>query len=446
MSMEIMIVAGEASGDAHAAELVVELRRRHPELHFFGCGGARLAGAGCELLVRAEELAVVGLFEVVAHLPRIHGLLRRLRQALRRRRPAAVILVDFPDFNLRLAAAAHRGGVPVIYFISPQLWAWRSGRVKIIQRTVRRMICIFPFEAGFYAQHGVEVAAVGHPLVERIATARPHLPDGPAWRRELGVPAESTLIALLPGSRRREIAFHLPVMLEAARQLRLETAPGRELEFVIPVAPTLDAATMRAGIQSVMSGPPPPWLHLVSAERGYAAVANARLAIVASGTATVETALLGTPMVVIYRLSPWTYRIGRRWVKTPHYAMVNLIYDWRGDWRGPQRGHAAHPACAHAGPGTPVPRPDAALSGERAVPELIQDACNAGAIVHWAHRLLPDSPDNEARRQMIYALEQVRLKLGEPGAIARAATAIEEALAPHFMPGPASAPTAKALT
>src|SRR6185437_10038566 len=134
------------------------------------------------------------------------------------------------------------------------------------------MICIFPFEAGFYAQHGVEVASVGHPLVERIATARPHLPDGPAWRRELGVKAESTLIALLPGSRQREIAFHLPVMLEAARQLRLETAPGRELEFVIPVAATLDAAAVRAAIQTAMSGPTPAWLHLVSAEQGYAAV------------------------------------------------------------------------------------------------------------------------------------------------------------------------------
>jgi lipid-A-disaccharide synthase len=267
------------------------------------------------------------------------------------------------------------------------------------------MICIFPFEAGFYAQHGVEVAAVGHPLVERIATARPHLPEGRAWRRELGVTAESTLIALLPGSRQREIAFHLPVMLEAARQLRLEQEPGQEMEFVIPIAPTLDAASVQAEIQLAIQGPQPPWLHLVKAERAYAAVANARLAIVASGTATVETALLATPMVVIYRLSAWTYRIGRRWVKTPHYAMVNLI------------------------------------AGERAVPELIQDGCNAGAIVHWAHRLLPDS---EERQRMRYALEQVRLKLGGPGAIARAATAIEETLAPDFMLGPA--PITKAHT
>src|SRR5690348_6800147 len=145
MGMEIMIVAGEASGDAHAAELVMELKRRHPELRVFGCGGHHLAAAGAELLVRAEELAVVGLFEVVAHLPRIYGFFRRLRRAMIERRPRAVILVDFPDFNLRLARAAHRARVPVIYFISPQLWAWRSGRVRTIQRTARRMICMFPF-------------------------------------------------------------------------------------------------------------------------------------------------------------------------------------------------------------------------------------------------------------------------------------------------------------
>lgn len=369
-----MIVAGEASGDAHAAELVAELKCRHPELHVFGCGGERLQAAGCELLVRAEELAVVGLFEVVAHLPRIFGYYRRLRRALRQRRPQAVILVDFPDFNLRLARAARRAGVPVIYFISPQLWAWRSGRVKIIQRTVRRMICIFPFEPEFYARRGVEVAGVGHPLVERVAAARAALPVA-----QPGAPR----IALLPGSRRREVAFHLPVMVAAARQLRQQHGP--ELEFVIPVAPTLHADDLRAALGE----PWPEWLHLVSAAQGYAVVAQARLAVVASGTATVETALLGKPMIVIYRLSPWTYRLGRRFVKTPHYAMVNLI------------------------------------AGERAVPELIQEGCNADAIVHWANRLLPEGRE---RQLMIDALQRVGEKLGGPGAIARAATAVEEAL------------------
>jgi lipid-A-disaccharide synthase len=380
--MEMMIVAGEASGDAHAAELVMELKRRHPELRVFGGGGQHLAAAGAELLVRAEELAVVGLFEVVAHLPRIYGFYRRLRRAMIARRPRAVILVDFPDFNLRLARAAHRAGVPVIYFISPQLWAWRRGRVRTIQRTVRRMICIFPFEPAFYARHGVEVTGVGHPLVDRVEAAQASLPTPEAWRLRLGTAPNATLVALLPGSRRREVSFHLPIMLEAARQLR-EQHP--ELEFVIPVAPTLDAA----GLRAAAGGAWPAWAHVVGPDEGYAAIARARLAIVASGTATVETALLGTPMVVIYRLSALTYRLGRRLVKTPHYAMVNLI------------------------------------AGARVVPELIQAECNAGAIVHWANRLLPDGAE---RREMSDALQQARSKLGEAGAIARAATAIEEAL------------------
>ena len=378
--MEMMIVAGEASGDAHAAELMAELRRRRPDLHFFGCGGERMAAAGCEILVSSAELGLVGLFEVLAHLPRVYGLLRRLRQALRQRRPAAVILVDFPDFNLRLARTAHRCHIPAIYFISPQLWAWRSGRVKLIRRTIRRMICIFPFESDFYARHGIEVAAVGHPLVDRIAHTC--LPDADAFRRQLGVDEASTLIALLPGSRRREIHFHLATMLEAAARLRA----GRDIAFVLPVAPALAIAELRAAIPPALRAS----IHLVDSSQTYAALTHARLAVVASGTATVETALIGTPMVVIYRLSSWTYRLGRRWVRTPHYAMVNLI------------------------------------AGKAVVPELIQDRFEASAIVNWANKLLPDGSE---RDQMRRDLQTVRLRLGEPGAIQRAATAVEQALA-----------------
>ncbi|HEY7855400.1 MAG TPA: lipid-A-disaccharide synthase [Terriglobales bacterium] len=378
--MEMMIVAGEASGDAHAAELMIELRRRHPDLRFFGCGGPRMAGAGGELLVSASELAVVGLAEVVRHLPRIHGLLRRLRRALRQRRPMAVILVDFPDFNLRLAAAAAAAGIPAIYFVSPQLWAWRSGRVRQIQRHVKRMICIFPFEQEFYKTHGVEVDSVGHPLVERIASAT--LPSPQEFRSAQGISSSSTIVALLPGSRRRELEFHLPSMLEAARCLHAE----RDIDFVLPVAATLDRAMVEAQIPPPMRG----YTHLVDSTNAYAAVAHARLAVVASGTATVETALLGTPMIVVYRLSRLSYQMGRRMVKLPRYAMVNLI------------------------------------AGREVVPELIQSEFEPGAIVDWAHRLLEDGP---SRNQMILDLDEVRRRLGAPGAIARAASAVESALA-----------------
>ncbi|HXE31646.1 MAG TPA: lipid-A-disaccharide synthase [Terriglobales bacterium] len=377
--MEWMIIAGEASGDAYAAEVVTELRRRHPDWRFFGCGGKRLAETGAEILVSADQLGVVGLLEVVTHLPRIYGFFRRLRQAMLARRPAAVILIDFPDFNLRFAKAAHRAGVPVLYFVSPQLWAWRSGRVKQIRKTVRRMICIFPFEEDFYRRHQVAVAAVGHPLVERIAAARRRFPPEARFREENGLPLEAELIALLPGSRHRELEFHLPALLQAAAQLHAETGA----HFVLPVAPSLSPESVAHSIPAAMRE----YVHLLPPAAAYAGIACARLAIVASGTATVETALLGTPMIVIYRLSPWTYRLGRSWVKVPHYAMVNLI------------------------------------AGREAVPELIQEGLSAAAIVNWAHRLLPDGKE---RQQMRLDLEQVSRQLGEPGAIARAASAMEE--------------------
>ncbi|MGH9480952.1 MAG: lipid-A-disaccharide synthase [Terriglobales bacterium] len=392
MPLELMIVAGEASGDAHAAELITALRRRHPGLHCFGCGGERMAAAGCELLVSVSQLAVMGLAEVVTHLPRLHRLWRELRQALRRRRPAGIVLVDFPDFNLRLAAAAHAAGIPVVYFISPQLWAWRSGRVKQIRRTVRRMICIFPFEPGFYARQGVEVAGVGHPLVDRIAQARRELPSVADFRAGIGAGSGATLIALLPGSRRRELDYHLPTMLEAAARLRAEPGSGPPCEFVLPVAPTLTAAAVAAIIPERLR----PAIHLVASTQMYAALTHSRLAIVASGTATVETAMLGTPMIVVYRLSAWSYWLGRNLVRTPHVAMVNLIAD------------------------KPV------------VPELIQSAFRVENVLNWVHRLLPES---EQRLQMQQDLALVSQRLGPPGAIERAAEEVERTL--RLQPTPA---------
>ncbi|MHB8735581.1 MAG: lipid-A-disaccharide synthase [Terriglobales bacterium] len=375
MPDELMIVAGEASGDLNAALLISELRRQFPELRVFGCGGDALQAAGCELLVDASELAVVGLFEVVRHLPRIHRLYRRLRTALRSRRPRGLVLVDFPDFNLRLARDAHTAGIPVVYFISPQLWAWRSGRVRQIRRHVRRMLCIFPFEEAFYARHGVAVDYVGHPLVDLV---RPREPREAFFARH-GLDPSIPLIALLPGSRRRELDFHLPILLEAARGLQA----SQPVQFVLPLAPTLDGDEVAQRLAAE------PGLVQLIRDGTYDAVAHARLAIVASGTATVETALLRTPMVVIYRLSPWTYALGRRLVKTPYYAMVNLIV------------------------------------GQRGVPELIQDRLTAPAVIDWARQLLVDGP---VRTQQLTHLDAVRERLGAPGAIGRAAAAVARTL------------------
>ncbi|MGH9468314.1 MAG: lipid-A-disaccharide synthase, partial [Terriglobales bacterium] len=363
--MEFMVIAGEASGDAHAAELITALRRRHPDLRFFGCGGEAMAAAGCELLVHDRELAVMGLVEVVRHLPRLRRLLGVLRQALVTRRPHAIILVDFPDFNLRLAATAHAAGIPAVYFISPQVWAWRAGRVRQIQRHVRRMICIFPFEADFYARYGVEVASVGHPLVERIAAYRGANPPAPAG---------SNRVAVLPGSRQRELDFHFPVLLDAMR--RLHARHG--CSFVLPVAPHLHAERIRARVPSDLQ----PVLEVLPPGNMYPALAEARLALVASGTATVETALFGVPMVVFYRLSGLSYRLGRRLVRTPHVAMVNLI------------------------------------AGREVVPELVQGAFTGAALAAQAERLLDDGPERTA---MLAGLAEVQSRLGPPGAIERAA-------------------------
>lgn len=375
--MHLMIVAGEASGDAHAAELMQALRRDHPELQFFGCGGEQMAAAGCELLVSNTELSVMGLVEVLRHLPRLRRRLQRLRAALRARRPAAVILVDFPDFNLRLAATAHRAGIPVIYFISPQVWAWRPGRVRQIRRHVRRLISIIPFEPAFYARHGMEVAYVGHPLVERVERARAQLPTPEELRHRLGLDAAAELVAMLPGSRRRELALHLPVLCEAARRLHAE----RHVEFLLPVAPTLSSDEVRDAI-------PPPLracIHLLPAADLHAAVVHARLAWVASGTASLETALLGTPLVVFYKLSAWTYRLGRRLVRLSHVSLVNLIAE------------------------RPV------------VPELLQADFTPDRLVSWARQLLPDGPQRAA---MLAGLDEVRCRCGAPGAITRAAAEV----------------------
>ncbi|MGH9535513.1 MAG: lipid-A-disaccharide synthase [Terriglobales bacterium] len=374
---EIMIVAGEASGDLHAGGLVAELRRRHRGWRFFGCGGPRLQAAGAELLVEARQVAVVGLVEVAAHLPRIYRLHRRLRQAMRRRRPAAVILVDFPDFNLPLAAAAARWGIPVVYFISPQVWAWREKRVEAIRRTVRRMICIFPFEPAFYASHGIEVDYVGHPLVQ---AARPQLSREQFLSRH-HLAADRPLIALLPGSRRREIGFNLPPMLAAAERLRQRVGA----QFILPAAATVGSAWLARAIPAAQRT----GIRVLEGE-AYDALAHAEVAIVASGTATVEAALLRTPMVVVYRLSPYSYWLGRRWVRTSHFAMVNLVAE------------------------------------REIVPELIQGQFQPEAVVNWALKLLggavaggkPTWPEPEkaaaVRAAMLQGYEEVRRRLQPP--------------------------------
>jgi lipid-A-disaccharide synthase len=359
--MKLFLVAGEASGDLHAGNLLVALRRLVPDIEAFGVGGTRLREAGLECIAGTEELSVMGLAEVLRHLPRLYSLARRVRLEAIERRPDLAILVDSPDFNLPLAAHLRRAGIPVVIYVSPQLWAWRSGRVRRIRRDVSRVLCILPFETEFYARHGVAAEYVGHPLVDELAS----LVAAPPPRRNV--------LALMPGSRRHEVAGLLPGMLAAARLLG-EKHPG--LEVRILAAPGLDSALVRSMATGLPGG------IVVAPDARHLALAESRVAMVASGTATLECALLGVPMVVGYRLAPLSYAIAKLLVSVPHVALANLV------------------------------------AGCRLVPELVQSAFTPAALAFEVERLLGGAGD-EVRE----GLAEVRRRLGEPGASARAAAA-----------------------
>src|SRR5712691_823085 len=354
----LLISCGEASGDLYGAELVRHLRERRGDLEVLGLGGDRLQAQGASLFGHVRDLAVVGLLEVLSHLRDLRVVFRRILEEADRRPPDAAVLVDYPDFNLRLARALHRRGIPVIYYVSPQVWAWRRGRVAAIRETVARMLVIFPFEEELYRAAGVPVTFVGHPLVSLV---RPAV-DPAAFLRELGLDPARPVVALLPGSRPKEVAHNLPPLAGAVDRIR---AARPDVQFVAAVAASLAASPVR----EAFGDRPVTVVH----DRTHAALSAATAAVVASGTATVEAALLGTPMVVVYRLSPWTYRLGRRFVRVPYYAMVNLI-------------------------------------AERAVvPELIQSEFTAARV---AAEILPLIEDSPTRKAMLLGLAEVRERLG----------------------------------
>ena len=399
----IFISAGEASGEFYGAQLASALSQyptpKGQGAELWGMGGPRMAAAGVECVVRSEDMAVMGFTEVVRHLPRIYREFRKLKRAIRARRPAVAVLIDFPEIHFRLAREFHRLGIPVIYFVSPQIWAWKQHRIRLVRKYVKRMLVIFPFEEKFYRERGVEVEFVGHPLADLPAPSI----SREDFAAENGLDPAPTWIGVLPGSRLKEIEANLPEMLKAAQGLRDfpqglkprsdcdagDTAEavsfqGERLdrvfqgtekvdserpnyEFLIPLAPTLDAAQRKVVAQLAESRGGSLPIRLVDDAR--AALFHARASVVASGTATVEAALIGNPFVVVYRVSPLTYAIARRLVKVPHVAMANLI------------------------------------AGKRVVPELIQDDFTAANIVQHLRQLLPDGP---VRESMMKELEAIR--------------------------------------
>jgi lipid-A-disaccharide synthase len=364
----LLVSCGEPSGDLYAADLIRHLRGLTAEPpDVFGLGGERLEAEGARLLAHVRDLAVVGLWEVVSHLPRFRRIFRDLLAEVDRERPDLAVLVDYPDFNLRVARALHRRRIPVVYYVSPQVWAWRPRRLRAIREHVAHMIVIFPFESRVYEDAGVPVTFVGHPLVDLVAPER----DRNGFLAAHGLDPARPMVALLPGSRRKEIAHNLPPLAGAVRLLA-QRRP--DLQFLAAVAPSIDPRALRAGL--------PPNVALVQG-RTHAALSAADAAVVASGTATVEAALLGTPMVVVYRLSPLTYHLGRRFVKVPHVAMANLIAE------------------------------------KAIVPELIQDAFTPERVADALLPLLGTGGD-----AMRAALAEVRGRLGAPGASRRAAEVV----------------------
>jgi len=367
-----MISCGEASGDLYAGALAAELRARAPAAEIVGFGGRRLQAAGASLTGDFTGLTVTGLTEAVRVLPRSYAMYRRLVAAARARRPDVFVAIDFPDFNFRLMAALRRLGVPIVYYVSPQLWAWRPGRLQTMKRLVDLVLVIFPFEESIYERAGIPVRFVGHPLVD---LARAERPRGP-FLRDHGLQPDAPTVALLPGSRPNELRRIAPVMAAALPGIRARVP---RVQFIVARAPTLPDDLFTAFPDSV-----------VVPDATDEVLAASDVVITASGTATVQTALHQRPMVVVYRVSPLTYRLGKPFLKVDTYAMPNLV------------------------------------AGRRIVPELIQGDCTPGRIASEAIALLTDADRYSRTRE---ALRAVRERLGAPGASGRAADAVLEVAA-----------------
>jgi lipid-A-disaccharide synthase len=360
---EILFVAGESSGDAHAAGVARELAARGAPFRLTGVGGDQMRAAGVELLEHTGRLAVMGFVEVLETIPRHWSLLQRIKHRLRSGAVALVVLVDYPDFNMFVAAAARDAGVPVLYYITPQVWAWRAGRLDALARTVTRAAVILPFEEPLLRRHGIDATFVGHPLIDRAAG----LPDGTTARETLGLGADDTVLALFPGSRKQEIEQHLDAFVGVARELE-RRVPA--LKVVVAVAPHVSIDPARCPYPMIRSA-------------SFTVLRAADAAFCKSGTTTLEAAVAGCPLVVAYRMNPVNYAIAKWFVRVANIGLVNLIAE------------------------------------RRLVPEFVQDEVQTGAVADALEPLLDHRSD--ARRRMVDGLARVRASLGEPGAAARVA-------------------------
>jgi lipid-A-disaccharide synthase len=372
----LLLSAGEASGDMYAARLATALQQR-ADVKIFGMGGPQMRAAGVEIIIDYSEVSVLGITEILSHLPSLIRAMRHLVTEAERRQPALAILTDFPGFHLRLARKLKARNIPNAYYICPQFWAWRPWRVRIVRRRFRGALCIFPFEEKFYADAGVPVKFIGHPLVGNV---NPTV-DRTTFLREQNLNPNLPVVAVLPGSRTAELNQHLPILGEACQSIHRET----QAQFVVAAAHAMSAATLPGGWTPDLP------LRIVE-RRTYDALAAADAAIVSSGTATIETALLDVPMVVVYRVTPLTAALAKPLVRTPFFSMVNLI------------------------------------AGRRIVPELIQTDFTPERVAQEVLTLLRDPAARDAMRSN---LAEVRRRLGPPGAVERAAGAILDLVKNH---------------
>ena len=360
--MLILISAGEASGEMYGAQLIEALLRRDPSLEFFGVGGERMRAAGCDTVIEAKDLAVVGITEILGHLPKILGLYRNLIREADRRKPDLAIVIDSPAFNWRVARQMKRRGIPTIYYVAPQFWAWRQGRVRLLRDYIDKALVIFPFEEKFYRERGVDATFVGHPLAEVPAPAITR----EAYAEQFQVDAKKQWITLMPGSRMKEVRMNFPTILACTGLL------GGEYEYLVPLAPTLD----RDVLLRAATAPGTIAERITLVPEALPALWHSRAGIVASGTATVEAAMMNTPFVMVYRVSPLTYLLGKPRVKVPRFAMVNLI------------------------------------AGKEVVPELVQHDFTAENVVSRLQKVLVDGSE---RDRMLAGLAQVKVDLGGAG-------------------------------
>ncbi len=367
---KVLIVTGEASGDLHGANLIRAARELSPELHFYGIGGERMEAAGCEVLLRGEEIAVMGVVEILGHFPAIRRAFARMKALLTGpERPSALVLIDFPEFNLRLARVAKAAGVPVLYYVSPQVWAWRQGRVKKIAAVVDSLAAIFPFEPELYRGLPIKVEYVGHPLLDEFRITAPRS----EYRGGLGLDPAARVVGLFPGSRRSELRYNLDVMLEAARLLTERRAADH---FLLPVAPGFDRGELQERVS--LCGLP---VTLVR-DNIYDTAAACDAILAVSGTVTLQIALAGTPLAILYRMAPLTYAIGRRLVKVPFIGLVNIV------------------------------------AGQEVAREFIQEQACAVNLAAEIERIMTDRAYREKLEQ---GLGEVRQRLGAPGCSRRVA-------------------------